>query len=95
MMAAGVEMQQHHTEPTLLRVGDDNLCAISLGKEDEEFADTLRLAVDLTSSVAHLRAKPISATPANGLEGDEEEDDPPPGFPTECPGHAAFIDPCD
>eukprot|EP00873_Tetraselmis_striata_P027362 jgi/Tetstr1/447626/TSEL_034987.t1 len=31
MMVAGVEMQQYHTEPTLLRVGD-NLCAISLGK---------------------------------------------------------------
>eukprot|EP00873_Tetraselmis_striata_P034590 jgi/Tetstr1/454854/TSEL_004042.t1 len=56
MMAAGVEMQQHHTEPTLLRVGDDNLCAISLGKEDEEFADTLRMAVALTSHVALLRA---------------------------------------
>eukprot|EP00873_Tetraselmis_striata_P046494 jgi/Tetstr1/466758/TSEL_011228.t1 len=56
MMAAGVERQQHHTEPTLLRVGDDNLCAISLGKEDEEFADTLRLAVALTSPIALLRA---------------------------------------
>eukprot|EP00873_Tetraselmis_striata_P016066 jgi/Tetstr1/436330/TSEL_025168.t1 len=49
-------MQQHQTEPTLLRVGDDNLCAISLGKEDEGFADTLRLAVALTSPVALLRA---------------------------------------
>eukprot|EP00873_Tetraselmis_striata_P019560 jgi/Tetstr1/439824/TSEL_028235.t1 len=56
MMVAGVEMQQHHTEPTLLRVGDDNLCAISLGKEDEELADTLRLAVALTSHVAILRS---------------------------------------
>eukprot|EP00873_Tetraselmis_striata_P044379 jgi/Tetstr1/464643/TSEL_009397.t1 len=56
MTAAGVEMYLHHTEPTLLRVGDDNMCAISLGKEDEEFADTLRLAVALTSSVALLRA---------------------------------------
>eukprot|EP00873_Tetraselmis_striata_P029060 jgi/Tetstr1/449324/TSEL_003839.t1 len=56
MMVAGVEMQQHHTEPTLLRVGDDNLCAISLGKEDEEFADTLRMAVALTSHVALMRA---------------------------------------
>eukprot|EP00873_Tetraselmis_striata_P027908 jgi/Tetstr1/448172/TSEL_035463.t1 len=36
MMAAGVEMPQYHTEPTLLRVGDDNLCAISLVKEDEK-----------------------------------------------------------
>eukprot|EP00873_Tetraselmis_striata_P002592 jgi/Tetstr1/422856/TSEL_013647.t1 len=53
---AGVEMYLHHTEPTLMRVGDDNLCAISLGKEDEEFADTLRLAVALTSPVALLRA---------------------------------------
>eukprot|EP00873_Tetraselmis_striata_P029493 jgi/Tetstr1/449757/TSEL_036823.t1 len=56
MTADGVEMQPHHTEPTLMRVGDDNLCAISLGKEDEEFADTLRLAVALTSPVALLRA---------------------------------------
>eukprot|EP00873_Tetraselmis_striata_P012002 jgi/Tetstr1/432266/TSEL_002300.t1 len=56
MMAIGVEMQQHHTEPTLLRVGDDNLRAISPGKEDEEFADTLRMAVALTSDVALLRA---------------------------------------
>eukprot|EP00873_Tetraselmis_striata_P003911 jgi/Tetstr1/424175/TSEL_014781.t1 len=32
MMAACVEMQQPHTDPTLLRVGDDNLGAISLGK---------------------------------------------------------------
>eukprot|EP00873_Tetraselmis_striata_P035100 jgi/Tetstr1/455364/TSEL_042196.t1 len=56
MTSAGVEMHHHHTEPTLLRVGDDNLCAISPGKEDEEFADTLRLAVALTSPVALLRA---------------------------------------
>eukprot|EP00873_Tetraselmis_striata_P042811 jgi/Tetstr1/463075/TSEL_008010.t1 len=56
MMAASVEKQQYLTEPKLLRVGDDNLCAISLGKEDEEFADTLRLAVALTSPVALLRA---------------------------------------
>eukprot|EP00873_Tetraselmis_striata_P017138 jgi/Tetstr1/437402/TSEL_026084.t1 len=56
MTAASVEMHHHHTEPTLLRVGDDNLCAISLGKEDEEFADTLRMAVALTSPVALLQA---------------------------------------
>eukprot|EP00873_Tetraselmis_striata_P000623 jgi/Tetstr1/420887/TSEL_011950.t1 len=56
MTAAGVEMYLHHTEPTMLLVGDDNLCAISLGKEDEEFADTLCLAVALTSPVALLRA---------------------------------------
>eukprot|EP00873_Tetraselmis_striata_P005326 jgi/Tetstr1/425590/TSEL_016011.t1 len=55
--AAGVEMYLHHTEPTLLRVGDDNLCAISLGKEDGEVADTsMRMAVALTSHVALLRA---------------------------------------
>eukprot|EP00873_Tetraselmis_striata_P025276 jgi/Tetstr1/445540/TSEL_033314.t1 len=54
--AAGVEMHRHHTEPTLMHVGDDNHCAISLGKEDEEFADTLRLEVALTSPVALLRA---------------------------------------
>eukprot|EP00873_Tetraselmis_striata_P013893 jgi/Tetstr1/434157/TSEL_002481.t1 len=34
--AAGDEMNHHHTEATLLRVGDDNLCAISLGQEDED-----------------------------------------------------------
>eukprot|EP00873_Tetraselmis_striata_P029420 jgi/Tetstr1/449684/TSEL_036752.t1 len=58
MTAAGVEMHHHHhTEPTLLRVGDDNyLCAISLGQEDEEFADSLCMAVALTSHVALLRA---------------------------------------
>eukprot|EP00873_Tetraselmis_striata_P014856 jgi/Tetstr1/435120/TSEL_024088.t1 len=56
MTAAGVEMHHHHTEQTLLRVGDDNLRAISLGKEDEELADTLRQAVALTSHVALLRA---------------------------------------
>eukprot|EP00873_Tetraselmis_striata_P003708 jgi/Tetstr1/423972/TSEL_014583.t1 len=44
VMADGIEMQQYHTEPNLMRVGDGNLCAISLGKEDEEFTDTLRLA---------------------------------------------------
>eukprot|EP00873_Tetraselmis_striata_P018041 jgi/Tetstr1/438305/TSEL_026872.t1 len=38
-----------------MRVGDDNLCAISLGKEDEAFADTLRLAVALSSPIALLR----------------------------------------
>eukprot|EP00873_Tetraselmis_striata_P007143 jgi/Tetstr1/427407/TSEL_017571.t1 len=36
--------------------GNDHLCAISLGKEDEEFADTMRLAVALTSPVALLWA---------------------------------------
>eukprot|EP00873_Tetraselmis_striata_P017414 jgi/Tetstr1/437678/TSEL_000236.t1 len=56
MTAAGVQMHHHHTEPTLLRVGDNYLCAISLGKEDEEFADTLRLAVALAAPVALLRA---------------------------------------
>eukprot|EP00873_Tetraselmis_striata_P022391 jgi/Tetstr1/442655/TSEL_030749.t1 len=55
MLDIGVEMQQYHTKPTLLRVGDDNLRTISLGKEDEEFADTLRLAVALFSPVALLR----------------------------------------
>eukprot|EP00873_Tetraselmis_striata_P042405 jgi/Tetstr1/462669/TSEL_000696.t1 len=60
MTSAGVEMYHHHTEPTLLRVGDDNLCAVSLGQEDEEFADTLRLAVALTSPVALLRAIRLS-----------------------------------
>eukprot|EP00873_Tetraselmis_striata_P005771 jgi/Tetstr1/426035/TSEL_016381.t1 len=56
MTIAGVDMHQYHTEPKLLRVGNGNLCAISLGKEDEEFADTLRMAVALTSPVALLRA---------------------------------------
>eukprot|EP00873_Tetraselmis_striata_P038086 jgi/Tetstr1/458350/TSEL_044789.t1 len=39
--------------------------------------------------------KPIPATPADGLEGDEEEEDPIPGFPAKSPGHAALIDPRD
>eukprot|EP00873_Tetraselmis_striata_P044612 jgi/Tetstr1/464876/TSEL_009613.t1 len=39
--------------------------------------------------------RPIPATPADGLEGDDEEDDPPPGFPAKSSGHAAFIDPRD
>eukprot|EP00873_Tetraselmis_striata_P017844 jgi/Tetstr1/438108/TSEL_026731.t1 len=39
--------------------------------------------------------KPIPATPADGLEGDEEEDDPLPGFRAKYPSHAAFIDPRD
>eukprot|EP00873_Tetraselmis_striata_P024338 jgi/Tetstr1/444602/TSEL_032451.t1 len=56
MMAAGVAMLQYPTEPKLLRVGDDNQCTISLGKEDEELVDTLRMAVALTSPVALLRA---------------------------------------
>eukprot|EP00873_Tetraselmis_striata_P017662 jgi/Tetstr1/437926/TSEL_026556.t1 len=51
-MAACVDVQQYHTEPKLLRAGDDNLCATSLGKEDEEFADTLRLPVALTFPIA-------------------------------------------
>eukprot|EP00873_Tetraselmis_striata_P038225 jgi/Tetstr1/458489/TSEL_044895.t1 len=56
MTVAGVEMYHHHTELTMLRVGDDNLRAISLGQEDEEFADTLRLTVALTSPFVLLRA---------------------------------------
>eukprot|EP00873_Tetraselmis_striata_P016555 jgi/Tetstr1/436819/TSEL_025597.t1 len=40
MTTAGVEMYHQHTEPTLPHVGDDNFGAISLVKEDEEFADT-------------------------------------------------------
>eukprot|EP00873_Tetraselmis_striata_P018437 jgi/Tetstr1/438701/TSEL_027250.t1 len=39
--------------------------------------------------------KPIPATPADGLKGDDEEDDPPPGFPAKSLCHAAFIDPLD
>eukprot|EP00873_Tetraselmis_striata_P028418 jgi/Tetstr1/448682/TSEL_035922.t1 len=49
-------MTHHHTEPKLLRVGDDNPGAISIDKEDGEFAATLRLAVALTSPIAMLRA---------------------------------------
>eukprot|EP00873_Tetraselmis_striata_P004359 jgi/Tetstr1/424623/TSEL_015145.t1 len=57
MMAASIKMRQYHTEPKMRRVGDDNLCAISLGKEDKEFADTLlRHAMALTSPVALRRA---------------------------------------
>eukprot|EP00873_Tetraselmis_striata_P019945 jgi/Tetstr1/440209/TSEL_028560.t1 len=32
---------------------------------------------------------------ADGLEGDDEEDDSPPGFLAKSPGHAAFVDPHD
>eukprot|EP00873_Tetraselmis_striata_P014546 jgi/Tetstr1/434810/TSEL_023860.t1 len=65
MTAAGVEMYLHHTEPTLLRVGDDNLCAISLGKEDEKsefdpsellihpFSQMIREAGELGSNTGH------------------------------------------
>eukprot|EP00873_Tetraselmis_striata_P008981 jgi/Tetstr1/429245/TSEL_001908.t1 len=35
----------------------------------------------------------IPATPADGLEGDEEEEDPPLSFLAKSPGHAASIDP--
>eukprot|EP00873_Tetraselmis_striata_P033509 jgi/Tetstr1/453773/TSEL_040725.t1 len=49
-----LDLQFHPTATT--SPYDDHLCAISLGKEDEEFADTLRLAVALTSHVALLRA---------------------------------------
>eukprot|EP00873_Tetraselmis_striata_P000661 jgi/Tetstr1/420925/TSEL_011986.t1 len=56
MTAVGIDMKQHHTDSTLLRVRDDNLCAISLGKAKKEFAATLRLAVALTSPIALLRA---------------------------------------
>eukprot|EP00873_Tetraselmis_striata_P001432 jgi/Tetstr1/421696/TSEL_012634.t1 len=39
--------------------------------------------------------KPIPATPADGLEVDDEEGDPSPGFPAKSLGHVAFIDPRD
>eukprot|EP00873_Tetraselmis_striata_P018382 jgi/Tetstr1/438646/TSEL_027197.t1 len=39
--------------------------------------------------------KPIPATPADGVEGDEEEDKASPGLPAKSPCHAAFIDPRD
>eukprot|EP00873_Tetraselmis_striata_P021365 jgi/Tetstr1/441629/TSEL_029855.t1 len=48
-------MTQRHTEPRVLRAGD-NLFAISLGKQDEEFAAALRPAVALTSPIALLAA---------------------------------------
>eukprot|EP00873_Tetraselmis_striata_P001184 jgi/Tetstr1/421448/TSEL_012397.t1 len=49
-----------------------------------------------TSSIQHPPPqKPIPATPTDGLEGDDEEDDPPPVFPAKSLGHAAFIDPRD
>eukprot|EP00873_Tetraselmis_striata_P041429 jgi/Tetstr1/461693/TSEL_006793.t1 len=51
MTAAGVEMYLHHSEPTLLRVGDDNLCAISLGKEDKD--QTIREAGELGDNTGH------------------------------------------
>eukprot|EP00873_Tetraselmis_striata_P022833 jgi/Tetstr1/443097/TSEL_031153.t1 len=60
MVAAGVQMYLHHTKPTLLRVGDDNRCAISLGKEDEKFADTMRLASEFDPP--ELLIQPFSQT---------------------------------
>eukprot|EP00873_Tetraselmis_striata_P026177 jgi/Tetstr1/446441/TSEL_033983.t1 len=39
--------------------------------------------------------EPFHATPADGLEGDDEEDDPPLGLPAKSPSHAAFINPRD
>eukprot|EP00873_Tetraselmis_striata_P001019 jgi/Tetstr1/421283/TSEL_001156.t1 len=39
--------------------------------------------------------EPFHATPADCLEGDDEEDDPPLGLPTKSPSHAAFINPRD
>eukprot|EP00873_Tetraselmis_striata_P034706 jgi/Tetstr1/454970/TSEL_041831.t1 len=50
---------------------------------------------ELDSRTSSIQQPPIPATPADGLEGDEEEDDPLPGFPAKSPGHAAFIDPRD
>eukprot|EP00873_Tetraselmis_striata_P000496 jgi/Tetstr1/420760/TSEL_011837.t1 len=77
-------MHQHHTEPTLLRVGDDNLFAISLGKDDEEFADTLRPIVALTSSVALLRAVRLRAIVIYLTESDaEQQRSAPPEQPTQ------------
>eukprot|EP00873_Tetraselmis_striata_P042004 jgi/Tetstr1/462268/TSEL_007286.t1 len=67
-------MQQYHTEPTLLRVRDDNLCAISLGKEDEEFVDTLCLAVALTSHVALLRRHSPSGSRHDGVQAEDEDE---------------------
>eukprot|EP00873_Tetraselmis_striata_P019788 jgi/Tetstr1/440052/TSEL_028411.t1 len=58
MTAAGVEMYLHHTEPTVLRVGGDNLCAISLGKEDEE--QMIGEAGELGSNTGHNRRATIS-----------------------------------
>eukprot|EP00873_Tetraselmis_striata_P025187 jgi/Tetstr1/445451/TSEL_033230.t1 len=85
MMVVGIDMLQYHTEPKLLRVEDDNLFAISLGKEDEEFADTLRLAVALTSPVAlvppnnygpaHARtATAHAATVMTGVQAEDEDE---------------------
>eukprot|EP00873_Tetraselmis_striata_P010675 jgi/Tetstr1/430939/TSEL_020695.t1 len=76
MTTAGVEMYLHHPEPTLMRVGDDNLCAISLGKEDEDFADTLRLTVALTSHACRATAGAIApaATAMPGAHADDEEE---------------------
>lgn len=61
MAAAGADMAQHCHEPKLLRVGADNLCAMSLGKEDEGSAATQLLAVALTPA-AQLRAVRLRTT---------------------------------
>eukprot|EP00873_Tetraselmis_striata_P002926 jgi/Tetstr1/423190/TSEL_001310.t1 len=80
MMAAGLEMPQHHTEPTLLCIADDNLCAISLGKEDEEFADTLPGSGPYFSCRTTAGAQPApaptatarTATATTGVQVDDE-----------------------
>eukprot|EP00873_Tetraselmis_striata_P035716 jgi/Tetstr1/455980/TSEL_042759.t1 len=71
MTADGVEMYHHHTEPTLLRVGDDNLCAISLGQEDEE-PDPTDTSND-PSSPDRTPATVPAATAMPGAHADDEE----------------------
>eukprot|EP00873_Tetraselmis_striata_P007698 jgi/Tetstr1/427962/TSEL_018036.t1 len=75
MTAAGVEMYHHHTEPTLLRVGDDNLCAISLGQEDEE-PTTSRPNPTATSSdpISPDRTPAPAATAIPEAQADDEEE---------------------
>eukprot|EP00873_Tetraselmis_striata_P012485 jgi/Tetstr1/432749/TSEL_022115.t1 len=68
----------------------------SLAPHAEAFLRMMLRLDELDSRTCFIQQPPphkhIPATPADGLEGDDEEDDPPPGFVAKYPGHAAFID---
>eukprot|EP00873_Tetraselmis_striata_P002723 jgi/Tetstr1/422987/TSEL_013764.t1 len=89
MTAARVEMYHHHTEPKLLRVGDDNLCAISLGQEDEDgsefdpsellihpFSQTIRVAGELGGNTGHnqIRRSTLGLPPTDRLVAQDSVD---------------------
>eukprot|EP00873_Tetraselmis_striata_P022228 jgi/Tetstr1/442492/TSEL_030592.t1 len=75
MAAAGVEMYLHHTEPTLLRVGDDNPSEFDPSELlTHPFSQTIREAGELGSNTGHnqirraaigLRKKARKTAPAS------------------------------